>query len=42
MTKPIGLAEYKLEESLPDNLKSALPTIKELEKELSKNISLKK
>lgn len=36
MTKPIGLAEYKLTESLPDDLKTALPTIEELEAELSK------
>jgi len=34
MTKPIGLAEYKLTKSLPENLKTALPTIEELEEEL--------
>lgn len=38
MSKPIGLAEYQLTESLPDNLKGALPTIEELEQELSKGI----
>jgi predicted nuclease of restriction endonuclease-like (RecB) superfamily len=38
MNKPIGLAEYKLTESLPDNLKTALPTIEELEVELSKEL----
>jgi predicted nuclease of restriction endonuclease-like (RecB) superfamily len=38
MTKPIGLAEYKLTESLPENLKTSLPTIEELEAELSKNL----
>lgn len=34
--KPIGVAEYetKLIESLPDNLKSSLPTIEEIEQEL--------
>ena len=37
MTKPIGLAEYHLTEALPENLKSALPTIEALEAELSKN-----
>jgi len=37
MKKPIGLAEYKLTESLPENLKTALPTIEELETELAKN-----
>ncbi len=36
MTKPIGLAEYRLTESLPENLKTALPTIEELEAELLK------
>lgn len=38
MTKPIGLAEYKLENSLPEDLKTNLPTIAELEDELSKEI----
>jgi hypothetical protein len=38
MTKPIGLAEYKLTETLPENIKTALPTIEELEAELSKDI----
>lgn len=38
MTKPIGLAEYKITENLPENLKTALPTIEELEKELRKNL----
>jgi predicted nuclease of restriction endonuclease-like (RecB) superfamily len=38
MTKPIGLAEYRLTESLPENLKTALPTIEELEAELSKDL----
>ena len=36
MAKPIGLAEYKLTESLPENLQIALPTIEELEAELAK------
>ncbi len=35
MTKPIGLAEYKLTESLPENIKTALATIEELEVGLS-------
>jgi len=38
MTKPIGLIEYKLTEALPENLKTALPTIEMLEAELSKNL----
>jgi hypothetical protein len=41
MTKPIGLAEYRLTESLPENLKTALPTIEELEAELSKDLGKK-
>ncbi|BDG76698.1 hypothetical protein wHmt_12560 [Wolbachia pipientis] len=36
MTKPIGLAEYRITESLPENIKTALPTVEELEAELSK------
>lgn len=32
--KPLGIAEYKLAQSLPDDLKGNLPTIEELEKEL--------
>ncbi|WP_374699395.1 YhcG family protein [Wolbachia endosymbiont (group A) of Limnophora tigrina] len=36
MTKPIGLAEYRVTENLPENIKTALPTIEELEAELSK------
>ncbi len=36
--KPIGVSEYKLSQSLPKNLKSSLPTIVEIEKELSKDI----
>jgi predicted nuclease of restriction endonuclease-like (RecB) superfamily len=39
MSKPIGLAEYKLTECLPENLKTALPTIEELEIEFAKTIS---
>jgi predicted nuclease of restriction endonuclease-like (RecB) superfamily len=36
MTKPIGLAEYKLTEALPEEIKTALPSIEELEEELTK------
>jgi len=38
ISKPIGLAEYQLTKSLPENIKTSLPTIEELEKELTKNI----
>lgn len=34
MHKPLGIAEYQLAQSLPENLKGSLPTIEELEKEL--------
>lgn len=37
MTKPIGLAEYKLEDALPHEIKTALPSIEELEAELLKS-----
>jgi hypothetical protein len=33
--KPIGVSDYELTRALPDNLKSSLPTIEELEAELS-------
>lgn len=34
INKPIGVSEYQLTQSLPENLKSSLPTIEELELEL--------
>ncbi|MBI5788110.1 MAG: DUF1016 domain-containing protein [Candidatus Schekmanbacteria bacterium] len=33
--KPIGVSEYELTRTLPENLKSSLPTIEEIEAELS-------
>ena len=33
--KPIGISEYQLTRALPRELKSVLPTIEEIEKELS-------
>ncbi len=33
--KPIGISEYELTRSLPDNLKSSLPSIEEIEAEFS-------
>ena len=35
INKPIGVSEYHLSRVLPDNLKSNLPSIEELEQELS-------
>jgi predicted nuclease of restriction endonuclease-like (RecB) superfamily len=34
--KPIGISEYELTRTLPSNLKPSLPTIEEIEEELSK------
>ncbi|MDR2727793.1 MAG: PDDEXK nuclease domain-containing protein, partial [Chitinispirillales bacterium] len=34
--KPIGVSEFKLDKILPDNLKSSLPSIEELEEEFKK------
>lgn len=34
--KPMGVSEFKLAEVLPDNLKSSLPSVQELEEELKK------
>ncbi|MCO5215147.1 MAG: PDDEXK nuclease domain-containing protein [Thermomicrobiales bacterium] len=35
MTQPFGIAEYQLVEALPEQLRSALPTIEQIERELS-------
>lgn len=32
--KPIGVSEYELTQALPENLKSSLPSIEEIEAEL--------
>jgi len=34
LTKPIGVSEYQITESLPDELRSSLPTIEQIEAEL--------
>ena len=34
--KPIGVSEYELTRALPDNLKSSLPTIEEIEEAMEK------
>jgi predicted nuclease of restriction endonuclease-like (RecB) superfamily len=36
MSKPIGLAEYRLTEAIPEDLKTSLPSIEQLETELRK------
>jgi hypothetical protein len=35
--KPIGVSEYELTRALPENLKSSLPSIEDIETELSNN-----
>ena len=37
--QPIGVSDYQLTKAIPENLKSALPTIEEVEEELSKTIT---
>ncbi|OQY97389.1 MAG: hypothetical protein B6D35_15420 [Candidatus Brocadia sp. UTAMX2] len=37
MHKPIGVSEYELTRSLPENLKSSLPSIEEIEAELGRS-----
>ena len=38
INKPIGLAEYNLENMLPGELKTTLPSIEEIEAELTKEL----
>ena len=38
--QPIGVSDYQLSTAIPDNLKSALPTVEDVEEELSKIIEL--
>jgi predicted nuclease of restriction endonuclease-like (RecB) superfamily len=38
--KPIGISEYELTRALPPNLKSALPTVEEIEAELADSASV--
>ena len=40
-TQPIGVAEYEIVKSIPTNLKPELPTVEEIEKELSITMSKK-
>jgi hypothetical protein len=36
--KPIGVSDYELTRALPENLKSSLPSIEEIEAELQREI----
>jgi len=38
VAKPIGVSEYELTRALPDSLKSALPSIEEIERELNADV----
>ena len=39
--QPIGVSDYQLTKAIPDNLKSALPTVEEVEEELNRLIDIK-
>jgi predicted nuclease of restriction endonuclease-like (RecB) superfamily len=41
MTQPIGIAEYELSKAIPKDLKSDLPTIEKIEKELATTLAKK-
>lgn len=38
INKPIGVTEYQLTQALPENLKSSLPSVEEIEQELAKEL----
>ena len=40
--QPIGVSDYQLSKAIPENLKSALPSIEEVEEELSQLLDNKK
>lgn len=40
VNKPIGISEYQLTQALPDNLKSSLPSIEEIEAELARELGV--
>ncbi len=42
ITKPIGVSAYELTRALPTELKSSLPTIEQIESELSKEMDSEK
>lgn len=39
INKPMGISEYNLTEAIPDNIKTSLPSIEELEEDLQEKIS---
>lgn len=38
INKPIGISEYELIKAIPEDLKSNLPTVEEIEKEITEKI----
>lgn len=38
ISKPIGVSEYNLIQSIPENLKPNLPTVEEIEEEITEKI----
>ena len=38
INKPIGISEYELIKSIPEDLKSNLPTVEEIEQEITEKI----
>lgn len=38
ISKPIGVSEYNLIQAIPDDLKSNLPTVEEIEEEIAEKI----
>ncbi|OGU12188.1 MAG: hypothetical protein A2X61_08405 [Ignavibacteria bacterium GWB2_35_12] len=42
INRPIGVADYQFMRSIPENLKTSLPSIEEIEKELMNNTQFKK
>ena len=38
INKPIGISEYELIKSIPENLKSNLPTVEEIENEIEEKL----
>ncbi len=39
INKPIGISEYELIKAIPENLKSNLPTVEEIEKEIEEKMT---
>ena len=38
--QPIGVSDYQLSKAIPENLKSALPTVAEVEEELNRIMNI--